>query len=352
MPRKKLPNSLLMPHLAITLSMLIWAVAGPVIKITLRDIPVFTFLLYRFMLVGLVVLPYLLVKLIKDPIAKKDIPGIVILGLASQVSIMFIFLGLNFTTALDVAVISVLAPILTFIAGRYFYHEKITRMETLGISLAILGTLFIIIEPALSSGISAEIGKRLLGNFFILIYQFSWPVYTILGKHLVGKDSKELNKTFRFLHIKKLSKDYSPNTITAVSFYVGLAFFIPAAIIESTSTNYYPHFTFSALSGIIYMALLSSIVAYGVYQWGLKYLEAQETAVYAYLGSVFTVPAAYLLLGEVPTTGMLIGAGVITGISRRVIFITGPATAQINMDRVIARWGINKLLGSFFLGIK
>ncbi len=63
------------------------------------------------------------------------------------------------------------------------------------------------------------------------------------------------------------------------------------------------------------MAILSSVVAYGVYQWGLKYLEAQETAVYTYLGSIFTIPAAYLMLGEVPTTSMIIGAGIIaTGI--------------------------------------
>jgi len=59
------------------------------------------------------------------------------------------------------------------------------------------------------------------------------------------------------------------------------------------------------------MALLSSIVAYGVYQWGLKYLEAQETAVYSYLGLLFNIPAAFLILGEIPTQQMAVGAVVI-----------------------------------------
>lgn len=311
MPKNKLPKNLLMPHLAITAAMLIWAVSGPVVKIALRDIPVFTFLLYRFILVGIIVLPYLILELKKDPINKQDIPGLILLGIAGQVSILFIFLGLNLTSVLDVAIISILGPILTFVAGRYFYHEKITKIEIFGITLATLGTLFIIIEPAFSSNIGVEVGKRILGNLFILIYQFSWPVYIILGKHMVGENSKELTKTLKFLKIKKLTKEYHPNTITAFSFYVGLAFFIPAAIIEATSTNYYPNFTSSALMGIIYMALLGSVVAYGVYQWGLKYLEAQETAIYSYLGSIFTIPAAYILLGEIPTQTMILGASVI-----------------------------------------
>ena len=117
---KKLPTTLLLPHLALLASALIWAVAAPVIKLTLSDVPVFTFLLYRFTLVGLILLPYMFIELRRNPIHKKDFPNFIILGIASQVSIALIFLGLNFTTAIDTAIIGVLAPVLTFLAGRYF----------------------------------------------------------------------------------------------------------------------------------------------------------------------------------------------------------------------------------------
>ena len=311
MNRKKLPKTFLLPHGAILLSALIWGVAGPITKLALNDIPVFTFLLFRFLLVGLLVLPYLAYELTKDPVKKEDIPGIVLLGIAGQASIALIFIALKFTSALDVALIGSIGPILVFLAGRYFYHEKITKLEIFGMSLAFLGTLYIVLGPILGQKFSITGGERMIGNIFVILYNLSWPVYIILGKQLVGKDSKELNSIFKKFGIKKLSKDYKPATITALSFFVGLAFFIPAAAVEATTTNYYPVFTTNALIGITYMALLSSIVAYGVYQWGLKYLEAQETAVYSYLGLLFNIPAAFLILGEIPTQQMAVGVVVI-----------------------------------------
>ena len=108
-----------------------------------------------------------------------------------------------------------------------------------------------------------------------------------------------------------MSKKYSPAIITALSFYVGLAFFIPMALAEGFGTNYHANLTLTSISGVLYMVVLSSIVAYGLYQWGMKYLEAQETALYFYLSAALTIPAAYFLLGEIPTKPMLAGALVI-----------------------------------------
>lgn len=316
----------LLPHLALLISALIWAVAASAIKLALPDIPVFTFLLFRFTLVGLILLPYMFIELRRDPIHKKDLPNFIILGVASQVSIALIFLGLRFTTAIDTAIIGVLAPVLTFLAGRYFYEEKVTKIETLGVGLATIGTLFIIVEPLLAklgilgssqtiTGSTATSFERVLGNIFILLYQFSWPVFTILGKNMMGKSSREIKGAFKFLHMKKMSKVYKPSLITAFSFYVGLAFFIPMAVVEASGANFHINLSPTAIGSILYMTIFSSVVAYGLYQWGIKYVEAQETALYFYLTSVFTIPAAYLLLGEVPTQTMLAGAAVIaTGV--------------------------------------
>lgn len=309
---KKIFNKDVLPHFALITTAIIWGIAGPIVKLTLDDLPVFTFLLYRFLIVCIVLLPYLFIELKRDPVHKKDFLNIVILSIASQVSIAFIFLGLKFSTALDSAVIGILAPILTFIAGAYFYREKTTKMEELGIGLAVLGTMLVVVEPVLTKNHSTQISERIFGNMLILAYQFSWPVYIILSKMMLGQNSKNTNKAVRFLHLTKFHKKYKPSTITLVSFYIGLAFFIPMALIERQINPTPIDFTSSAIIGILYMGLLSSIVAYGLYQWAVKYLEAQETASYAYITSVFTIPAAFLLLGEVPTQTMVIGAVIIS----------------------------------------
>ena len=311
LPKKTFEKHAL-PHIALIVVSLIWGFAGPIIKLALTDLPVFTFLLYRFLVACIVLLPYLFFELKHNPIHKKDYINLVILAIASQVSIAFIFLGLKFTTALDSAIIGIISPILTFAAGAYFYNEKTTKMEELGIFLAVIGTLLVVIEPIIIKNHTVDITERIFGNFLILLYQFSWPVYIILGKSMLGQNSKKTKAIFKTLHLPKFHKKYNPSTITLVSFYIGLAFFIPMAIIENLVTEATVNFSGIAVIGIVYMAIFSSIVAYGLYQWAVKYLEAQETASYAYLTSIFTIPAAFFLLGEIPTQTMIVGAMIIS----------------------------------------
>jgi drug/metabolite transporter (DMT)-like permease len=64
------------------------------------------------------------------------------------------------------------------------------------------------------------------------------------------------------------------------------------------------------------MSILSYIVAYYLYEWSVRKIEVSEAALYGYLQPVFALPAAYLLLGELPTRyfllgGVLIGVGVL-----------------------------------------
>lgn len=311
MSKPQLPKNYIASHAAIASAMLIWAAAGPIIKLALEDIPVFALLLFRFTLVCVITLPYLILELKKDPIYKQDIPGMIIMGLSGQTVIAIAFIAFKYTTALDAALISIIGTILTFVAGRYFFNEKITTKESIGIGIATLGTLYVVIEPAFSQEVGIDVGQRIFGNILMVIYQLGWPIYVVLGKYLTGNKSKEVNKVFKFMKLKPLSKEYHPNTITAVSFFVGLATFIPMAIIEAFTTTSYPVFSFSAVSSIIFLAVFSSIAAYGLHQWGLKYVEAQETALYSYLSPIFTIPFAYLLLAEIPSKTLIAGSLII-----------------------------------------
>ena len=73
MQKKKLPTSILLSYSALILATAIWGGALPVIKITLDFIPPFTFLLLRFLLVGIVMLPIAYVEMKINPIHYKDI---------------------------------------------------------------------------------------------------------------------------------------------------------------------------------------------------------------------------------------------------------------------------------------
>lgn len=302
----------ILPYLAMFVAATIWAFSSPIVKVSLQDVSVMTFLFFRFLIVGVIMIPYLFIELKKNPIDRRDIPEIILLGIISQVSILLIFIALKLTTAIDTALITLIAPILTYTAGSYFYKERITKPEMVGIALATIGTLAIVLEPLIAGqNIFDGGGKRLLGNLFALLYQFAGPAHIILGKVLEGESSVRTRKVFTFLHMSRLHEKYSPGILTSLSFFVALAVFIPLAILESRTSSFSLDFTQTSTFGLWYMVILSSIVAYSLFQWAFKYMEVQETAPFTYLSIIFTVPAAFLILGEVPTQTMVISSAVI-----------------------------------------
>lgn len=63
-----------------------------------------------------------------------------------------------------------------------------------------------------------------------------------------------------------------------------------------------------AVYGILYMAIISGILAYTIYQLALKRVEAGNSSMFTYLHPVFGIPVAYLLLGETFSYLTLLGA--------------------------------------------
>ncbi|HAI62834.1 MAG: Transmembrane protein [candidate division WWE3 bacterium GW2011_GWF2_41_45] len=321
MPNRPLPKSIPDNFMAVQVAFLganiIWGAATAVIKYTLGYIPPFTFLYLRFMIVCLVVLPLVALQLKKEPIHKSDYLNFFLLGLFSQTSLILPFVALKFTSALDYTIIGVMASVLTVYAGHYFYHDKINKGITAGVVLASLGTILIVLEPILwgndGGGRAAE---RILGNVLGLFYAMTWVVYVIWAKFSMGGKSHSLKKTLSFIKIKPMTRKYSAGTIVLTSFYVGLITLIPLAVFENLGLAGESNFDILSIDikgvlGLLYMALFSSIVAYWLNEWGLENAKVSDFAIFGYLAPVFTLPFAYLILGELPNTLMLIGTAFI-----------------------------------------
>ena len=318
MSAKNLSKTLLLTSLAFLATNFIWGVASPVIKYTLSYIPPFTFLFLRFLIVCIVLLPYTIVKLLGTKIPIKDYLNFFLLGIFSQTSIIIIFIALKYTTAIDTTVIAIIGGVLTMYAGHYFYNEKVNKKIKLGAILVCLGTLVVVAEPVLS-GIRNHVSifDRLIGNVLALIYNLTWVTYVIWSKMSMGENSGLLKKTLSFIHIKPMSKKYSPSLIVAISMYVGLLSMVPLALLESSGFLGQVNFDLLSLdtrgiAGLLYMAIFSSIAAYFLNQWALENGRVSEAAIFGYLGPVFAFPTAYFLLGETPTKFLLVGATIIT----------------------------------------
>lgn len=308
----KIPKEIFLPHIAFILVQLIWGAANPIIKATLPFIPPFTFLYLRFLIVGILVFPYLAMALKRQPIHKQDYLNFFLLGLFSQTSIILVFWALKYTTALDVGIISIVAALLTVYSGHFFYNEKIDNRMKIGLAIASIGTLAVIIEPVITRvANNTPLTCRVLGNILALIYNLLYVAYIVWSKMSMGQDSKVLKRTLKFINIKPMKKTYSPALIVCVTFYVGLLTIMPFALLEVFGVFGEEPFDIFSMgpqgwAGVLYMAGVSSIVAYILNQWALSKTEVSDQAIYSYIHPLFVVPFAYLFLNEVPNKVMII----------------------------------------------
>jgi len=315
--KNKLPDNLLKGYVFILITTIIWASAGPIIKYTLDYIPPLTFLFLRFLIACSVLLPYTIYEIQKVKVNPKDYFNFLLLGIFSQTSLALIFIALRYSTSIDNAVIGILGSILSVTAGSYFYKDKVNSYTKKGLLLASVGTLIVVLEPILSDGNSTKITERLFGNLLLLIYNVAWVAYVVWSKMSMGERSKLLKKTLSFVHLKPMTKTYPPTLITALTMFVGLFTIAPLAIIEMTggfgNTQYFNILEISRQSmlGILYMALLSSLAAYILYQKALEYVKVTDMAFFHYLSPLFTFPVAYLILGETPNQFVILGAFII-----------------------------------------
>lgn len=282
-------------YLFLTAVAVIWGIAGPIIKFTLRELTPFTFLTYRFFISSLVLVPIMIATNQKFPKNLRDILMLFLISLlASSVNLGLLFFGIKYTSVLDQTVISVVSPVMVVLAGSIFLKDRVTNKEKFGIFITLLGTLIIIILPLFAHSFFPR--ENLIGNFLVLLSDLAWVAYVILSKNA-------------------LREKISPISITVSSFFVGFITLLPFAVIESNGISKFI-FKITALSfnshlGVLYMALISGALGYYLFQEGQKSIESSEASLFAYLQPIFSAPLAVFWLGEKITFPFIIGSSIV-----------------------------------------
>ncbi|MBI4130503.1 EamA family transporter [Candidatus Roizmanbacteria bacterium] len=280
-------------YLALIAVSAIWGVAGVVIKATLVYIPPFTFLFWRFVMICMVTIPWYIWYIRKHHLKFKDMLPLTFLGyLGVTVYLAFVFEGFERTTALDGTLLGAITPIFIIILGVVLLKEKITKKEKLGLALVMIGSLITIIQPLLENHTFPV--QNLLGNVLILAGGIIWSFFVFFSKR-------------NFKHV-------SPLLITLHGSIVGLITYFPLALIENNFV--FPHYQLLITNkvsffGVFYMAFISYVLAYILYEYALSKIEISESSIFTYLHPLFAAPAAIVWLGEPLTIPFLIGAGII-----------------------------------------
>lgn len=268
--------------IALIITNIIWGAAAPVFKWSLQNIEPFTLAFLRYFIAAFLLLPFTL-KVLK--IEQKDLLNLFLISFFGiTVNISFFFLALPLISSINVPIIGASAPIFIILSSILFLKEKPKAKVIIGTILSLAGIIIVIARPLIEQGVSGSI----IGNLLIVGGVLGAVVYTIL--------------------LRKIARKYSPIALTFWLFVIGALSFLPMFIVENKDQLFLATLNHQGIVGIIFGAVLSSALAYCLYNFALKYIVANEVGIFFYLDPVVAVVIAIPLLGEVITIPYFLGS--------------------------------------------
>ena len=199
------------------------------------------------------------------------------------------FLGLYRSNAAHAALLYALTPIGVYLVTMYQAQERFRRDRALGIGIAFAGVVVLL----LGRGLTEAVGP-LIGDLLILGAVAAWVLYTAEGKKFAEEQGPIRATAWTMVTGSLLSLPFAP-------------FFFSGAQMMNASTV--------ALLCVLFLGVVTSVVAYLLWYYALSRMTASRVAVFSNLQPVATAFAAWLVLGdrmtwEIFAGGFLVIAGV------------------------------------------
>jgi len=265
----------------------LWAASYVAAKFVLRDTSVNLMLALRMSISALVLLPLLIALRKELNLTRKDIPQLALLALAGFVINKILeYGGLALTTASDVALLITSESIFTAALSWILLQERFKRVTGAALLLGLLG-VYLIVERSLVPNIPSGGGVlRIIGDLMVVLALLLEAFYTVRGKALLVK--------------------HPPLLITAASIVGSMLFWGPSAAWEILTTGWHP-LGLAAWLGVLWMALMSTVVAYFAWFRGLASVDGSAAASALFVQPLLGTVLAIVLLNEQLTPMTVIG---------------------------------------------
>ena len=233
---------------------------------------------YRWLLVLLLLMPYIIMRYKNLVVQFKNHYGILIIQSALGISGFntFLYYGLQTTTATNALLINSSIPMIIIVLSAFILKNNVTKLQFFGIVLSTLGVMYLVLKGNINNIAEFEFTK---GDFWIIIACFDWALYSVLLKY----KPKDLN-AFEFFGITTLIG-------TIILFFVFL-FSDQQFSLEFINKGE----VFMALS---YIVIFPSILSFYFWNIATEKLSANITGQFAHIMPIFGAIMAYYILGEV-----------------------------------------------------
>ncbi|MBL6734172.1 MAG: DMT family transporter [Candidatus Poseidonia sp.] len=269
-------------HFKLFLVATIWGFGWPAGRVVALDTPPVLASWLRYVVACLCFLAYLNLRKAFVLPSRRQWKGIALIGFCSTFLYqLFFMLGMARTAAGDASLMITLNPLFTAILASLFLKESFTKRHTLGVALGFSGVLVLFLASPNTNLVTTE---RWLGNGFIACSALSWASATILMKNLMTDTDEEAGMT--------------PLLLTVWSSLAGLLFLTPFLVGELVQQGEIHRPSVEAWYGIVFLAILSTVVSYVWFADGVNKIGAGKAALYVYLIPPFGILGGFILLDE------------------------------------------------------
>ena len=195
--------------------------------------------------------------------------------LGMWVSGAIVYLALHYTTAINSNLIYTASPVLIILIETVFFGRRVVFREISGVLLALIGVVLIVLRGKFAALTTLSLNP---GDLLIALAALSWAGYSIL---------------YRTPGLKRLSN----LSLFGVVAWAGTIALSPAILILALKgdATLPPTDTWARISGLV---VLSSLAAFGLFQYGVRAMGASLSGMFMYLMPVYGVAMAILFLGE------------------------------------------------------
>lgn len=267
----------------LSLVAIIWGGSFIAARVALRELSPITLATIRFILAAALFVP-LLVASPRYRAPWRSIPKLTAFGLLA-VTFYFIFQynGVARTSASLSAIVITLSPLVTVLMSAAFLRERLNGSQAVGIIVATAGAVLLVTRGSVEAGGS----DYWLGILFLILNVLAWGLYNITGKRAL--------------------ESQHPMTLTTYMTILGALCLLPFAAVDGglAALGTVSSGTWIAIG---YLAVLSSVVAYAAYNYGLRILPASQAGAFQFLNPVAASLLAHILIDE-PLTAVTAAGG-------------------------------------------
>ncbi len=265
----------ILAYFLVAFATFLWALSIVILRGIHEEIPPIGLSSLRWFVGAAFLLPFVWSELwSKYPMIKDCFGLIFLMGVLQVGSSTLLVIGVNFTTAINAAVINASQPAITAAVAWVLIRDRITILQGTGIVVGLLGVLVIVTRAEMSSLFSMDLN---LGDGFAVLAILGWGTYAVL--------------------VNRLPQELGMTTLLFLVILTGSFASLPFYIWESIEFKTVP-FTFDTIITLLFLGIIVSVGSIYIWNCGIRAVGPNKASIFLNLIPVFGAILAVSFLDE------------------------------------------------------